>query len=594
MKKDYISTDTQTINAPLTFTMMIICFLLVLLGCDKYEIEDIEDIEVSAVKDKKELIGVYPKFSPQTRGESNGYWEAWEYIQLNNGLKVNTPWNPISTSSTTPHDILEDIKYADGWELIFHLLDDSPNNDYSRNSPYLIFHNRYTGILKVFCYLSESSFHPNNHGIWQLDTDSNTSLFAFQNDPITKISEKRKDTYYVSNITNSSTQGFSVGWNCFQIELAYDPSQSGWLEISTLASNTVELSLTGNLKTSTEGLITTSSGKNNYGSGIANIAGKEAGTWIQNKIKDKTILGIPSSIISEGVKALVSGGVGSIINALTGLFKSDNSSKSFQLTTNGTFNIKGTATFESTTGIPSIQISLDPSIIGHLGVWGLQNEPTLLFSPYASLKSPQEYSNGFSREYVTNIVNSNANATVVFNPELTQYISTSSASTSYYQSSNYTRRNIWGTTGVVGRDQKNTSKVYDNLFKPNFNILADVTFIGDENERIPINQFDPPYEVFIPNVPNGPKGAISNFIYHSRYIASIGVKITLPNGDEAYSYHHCIPKIDWNYNDFNNGLYWSIYPCEPITRINSYNFNDRSERILENYNNKIRIPINID
>ncbi|MCM1140179.1 MAG: hypothetical protein NC453_16560 [Muribaculum sp.] len=554
------------------------CFLFILTSCEKYEMDDIEHTLNS---ETKKSVGVYPKASSQTRSVSNGFWESWSNLRLRTGEIVNTPWNSTSTESNVPHDILEDVKYVDGWELIFYLIDDT---NYSGNSPYLIFHNRYTGILKVFYYLSNRSFHPNNHGVWQIDTDSRTSLFAFQSNPISKISEKKKATYYVSNITTNATHGFSVGWNCFQIELAYDPSQSGWMTISTLASNTVELSLTGNLSAETEGLIATSSGKNNYGSGVANIAGKEAGTWIQNKIKDKTILGIPSSIISEGIKAIVSGGVGSVINALTGLFKSDDTSKSVQLTTNGTFNIKGAATFETTTGITTLQINLDPSKIGYLGVWGLKEEPTLLFSPYAVFKSPQEYSNGYTREYMTNVVNSNASASIMINPDLNQHEVSKSASTSYFQSSNYTRMNIWGVTGKLGRDPKNTSKVYEDLYKANFNIIADIAFIGDENAHIPIDQFEPPMEVFIPNVPNGPQGAAPNFIYHSKYLASIGVKITLPDGSEAYSYHHCVPKIDWNYSEYNNGLYWSLYPCEPVRRTNTFNLNAQSREILEKYN----------
>lgn len=567
-----------------TIFLIATCFLFMLSGCDKYEFGNSEDV---VNEDTKELRGVYPKSLPQTRSESDGFWESWTMMRLSNGEKVNLPWNSTSTTSAVPHDILEDVKYIDGWDLIHYLLDDISGDDYQGNSPYLIFHNRYTGILKVFYYLSSDSFYPNNHGIWQIDIDTDTSLFAFQNNPISKISEKNKDTYYVSNITSSATHGFTIGWNCFQIELAYDPSQSGWLTISTLASNTVELSFTGNLEAETEGLMTTSNGKNSYGSGIAKIAGNEAGNWIKNRINDNTILGISTSIISEGVKAIVTAGVGSVIDALTGLFKSDNSSKSLQLTTNGTFEFEGTATFNSTTGIAPIELNLDPSNIGYLGVWGLQEEPTLLFTPYAVLKSPQEYTNGYTREYLVNIVNSNATASIVLNPELKQYISTSSLTTSYYQSSSYTRTNIWGATGVLGRDPNNDTQVYENLYKPNYYMIADIAFKGDENAYLPVGQFDPPMEIFIPNVPDGPEGAAPSFRYKSHYLASVGVKLTLPNGSEAYSYHHCIPYIDWNYSDYNNGLYWSFYPCESVRLLNTNSLSLKSYDISDEQINKL-------
>ena len=76
-------------------------------------------------------------------------------------------------------------------------------------------------------------------------------------------------------------------------------------------------------------------------------------------------------------------------------------------------------------------------------------------------------------------------------------------------------------------------------------------------------------EVFIPNVPNGPQGARPDLTYNSSFVASVGIVITLPDGTEAHSYHQCIPKIDWNLSEYNNGLYWYLYPCEPVTQLNS-------------------------
>ncbi|MDE6772205.1 MAG: hypothetical protein K2J49_06355 [Muribaculaceae bacterium] len=552
-------------------TLTALSLLSILSGCGMDELSS--DINTSETP-KYELPGVYPKAQTATRSSESGFWESWDYITLSNGQKVNTPWNKTSTISSVPHDILEDIKYNDGWDLIFYQLDDiESNGNYTGNNPHLIFHNRYTGILKGFCYMSSESFSPNNHGIWEIKTDGSTSLFAFQNNPITTISQKENKIHNVSNITDNSSCGFSIGWNCFQIELAYDPSQSGWISISTVASNTVKLSFTGNLEAETKGLITTSTGSNNFGSGIAKIAGDEAGTWISKKINDKTILGIPSSIISAGVKDIVSGGVGSIIGALTGLFKSDNSSKSLQLTTNGTFSIQGEANFVSTTGIPNIQFNIDPKLVGYLGVWGLQKEPTLLFSPYATLKSPQQYTNGYTREYRVDIANSNVNASVLYNPGLSKFVKSRNITTEYYQTNHITRSNIWGTSGSLGRDPLRSNRVYENLYQANLYMIADVAFLGDENAYIPANQVDAPMEVFIPNVPNGPKGAIPNFRYNSYYLASVGIKLTLNDGSEAYSYHQCVPYIDWNISEYNNGLYWYLYPCEPVARLNARGLN---------------------
>ena len=506
-----------------------------------------------------------------TRAEETGFWESYEYINVGRDEMITTPWKKLSSASAIPHDIAVDVKYADGWDLIVPRNEEEMKKHFLADLPHFVFHNRYTGILKVFSYLSKYSITANNHGIWEIEIDTPTSMFAFQENYIPKVSEKQKNKYYVSNITNNSTKGFTVGWNCFQIELAYDPSQSGHMTITHHAANIANLTFTGNLEASTSGIMATSKGNNNYGSGIAKIAGNEAGDWIKKKLNDKTILGIPSSIITEGVKAIVSGGVGYAIKAFTGLFKSDNSSNSIQLTTNGTFKIDGNVTFEGTIGIPAIKICLNPDSIGYLGVWGLKEEPTLLFSPYAVRRSVQEYTNGYTREYEVSILNhSITNTSIVINPSLNKFVKNYVSSVQFFQSSSVTRSNVLSNIGGYGRDPRYQNLVYEDLYKPYFYMIVDVAFKGEENAYLPVGSFEEPMEVFIPNVPGGPEGAVPDLRYNSHYVASIGVKLTLPNGSEAYSYHQCIPKLDWKLSEYDNGLYWYFYPCEPVQVLNRY------------------------
>lgn len=554
----------------LNCSLILVSMLLLILfsGCDNSEMDSLTQTPITECRT---FPGVYPKSINSnrngTRCGEGGYWESWDCINLYDGRVVSTPWYTSFSSSAVPADALHDIKYDDGWDLIFHYLECKSGKDYHSNIPYLIFHNRYTGILKVFYYLLNSSFYPNNHGIWQIKSDGPSSLFAFQNNPVSLISEKQNEVHFVSTLTNNSTGGFTTGWNCFQIELAYDPMQSGYLHISALSSNTVQLSFSGNLEADTSGLILSSKGTNSYSTynkGVAKAAGDVAEGWIEKKLKDKTINPKVSSLIKEGVKGLVSGGVGSALGALTGLFKSDETTTSLQLTTNGTFTCEGTATFESTAGIDPLVLCIDPDSVGYLGAWGLQREPTLLFSPYAILKSPQEYTNGYTREYLVSIANANAMPSVKINPSLSQFVKKTEILTTYYQTEQPTRRDIWGGIGTKGRDLKDKDKVYDNLYEANLRIIADVAFKGDENAYIPAYMLDAPMEVFIPNVPNGPQGAVPDFTYNSRYLASVGVHFTLPNGSEAYSYHRCIPYVDWNLSEYNNGLYWYLYPCEPV------------------------------
>ena len=548
-----------------SIALSILCFLFLFTSCQEADI--IDKLEPKPTTLPK--YGVYPKAQGATRSDKDGFWEEWNFVVLSNGQSVPTPWNPQFTTATSPSSILRDVYFVDGWDLIFYYLPGEPGI-IGGNSPYLIFHNRYTGILKVFYYLTQFGHSPNNHGIWQIHTDEPTGLFAFQNDIISQIPDNK--IYNISNITDNATKGFSTGWNCFQIELAYDPNQSGWMNISTKVYNDVKINFSGNLEADSSGLLATSTGNDNFGSGIAKAAGRSAENWVLKKLNDKTILGIPSSYWGSAASAIISGGVGKIIGALTGLFKSDQSSRSLQLTTNGTFTATGDMTFEATTGILPIKFSLDPNYVGYLGVWCLKEEPTLLFSPYAIYNSPQGYTTGYTREYKVDITNSRtANASILINPTLDndKYIKNKYSSTDFYESANYTRTHIWNREGPVGRPPYLGEKVYDNMYKPNFYMLANVVFLGKENEPMPIDQFEAPIELFIPNVPKGPKGALPNFMYNSRFVASVGVHIILPNGSKAISFHKCIPKIDWDYNEFNNGLYWYLYPCEPLTLTNN-------------------------
>lgn len=274
----------------LNHSLLLISLLIItsFSGCSNSEIDELTQMQTG---EYRTFPGVYPKSKNSnrngTRCGDGGYWESWDCITLNDGIVVSTPWNSSFTYSAVPYEILSDIKYDDGWDLIFHYLECKSGKDYRANSPYLIFHNRYTGILKVFYYLQNSSFHPNNHGIWQISTDVPSSLFAFQNNPISKISEKQNEVHFVSTVTNNATGGFTTGWNCFQIEMAYDPMQSGCLNISALTSNSVQLSFSGNLEAETSGLILSSKGSNSYSTysnGVAKAAGDGAKKWIEKKL----------------------------------------------------------------------------------------------------------------------------------------------------------------------------------------------------------------------------------------------------------------------------------------------------------------------
>ena len=84
----------------------------------------------------------------------------------------------IQLQSTTaiPYDIRMDIKSVDGWELIAHTV--NGYGDLGVN--YLIFHNKYTGVLKVFYYLEpEQAQFADNTAMWKLHFEIPQSCLAF-------------------------------------------------------------------------------------------------------------------------------------------------------------------------------------------------------------------------------------------------------------------------------------------------------------------------------------------------------------------------------------------------------------------------------
>ena len=70
----------------------------------------------------------------------------------------------------------------------------------------------------------------------------------------------------------------NVGWNCFQVELAYDPDfTEGSLQIIPMSMTTSSIKLDGNLNSKTKGTVistTTSNPLNGVVKGVASLVGK--------------------------------------------------------------------------------------------------------------------------------------------------------------------------------------------------------------------------------------------------------------------------------------------------------------------------------
>ncbi len=241
-------------------------------------------------------------------------------MQLASGSYVHTPWNKKITSGTIPYEIRTDILPSDGWDLIAHTV-----NGYGENGMnYLIFHNHYTGILKIFYYLEPNSSNLQNTAIWKLHFENPQSFLAFTSEYARLSSDKSVRDIYLSNITKDDSKGYTVGWNCFQVELAYDPDFSeGSLQIIPMSMTTSSIKFTGNFDSKTDGTIistTTSNPLNGVVKGVASLVGAKAEDWVSDQVKKAKFGNKIIKALSSGANSLVTSGVGAALGSLIGVF----------------------------------------------------------------------------------------------------------------------------------------------------------------------------------------------------------------------------------------------------------------------------------
>ena len=221
-----------------------------------------------------------------TRSESMASdWENWKTVILASGVSVAPPWAEIS-SSDIPEEIRKDIKVTDGWDLIVHTV----NGHGERGLNYLIFHNKFTGILKAFYYLEQSVAQLQNTAIWKIHFESPQSLLAFASDYAGDATKDSPSDLYLGNITNNSAKGYSVGWNCFQFELAYDPDfLTGSLQFIPESMTTANITLEGDFESETSGLIISITNSNPLSGaveGVAKMGGSAAEKWVAKQVAD--------------------------------------------------------------------------------------------------------------------------------------------------------------------------------------------------------------------------------------------------------------------------------------------------------------------
>lgn len=310
-------------------------------------------------------------------------WELQTDITLTNGDIVKLPWIREATSSI-PFEIASDIKKADGWIFL------STNNT-DKGSDYLIFYNKFSGLLRIFYYYSGSNL--NNNAIWTIkDLASNGylnqgSYFTY---PMDKIQQNQISVGPVSNI---EIVGLEKGWNTFQVPITYT-AKNGYLDAFVHVLNIENLELEGNYNEKTKGTIIEKH-STNPATSVVNTIAKATGSGVESWLKSKAegsktsssgtetkepgiFKNISNSILnnlaSGGASYLVSGGLNVLFGSFLGIFNSNTPKiQTVELTTTGQLKAVGTIT------TPSVGIAnpLNGINANSMGSWNLETSPKI-------------------------------------------------------------------------------------------------------------------------------------------------------------------------------------------------------------------------
>ena len=518
----------------------------------------------------KDLVAYPKKNKTRALTSENADWESWSNIKLSSGQNPPAPWNPISTPSSIPTDIARDIKAVDGWDLIAHTV-----NDYGSNGcNYLIFHNKFSGIMKVFYYLENISSSLQNNAIWKIHIDKPHSLFAFSGDMAKTSQEKSTDDLFVTNITNNDTKGFDIGWNCFQFELAYDPNfVNGSIQIMPFNKDIDIIELDGEMVSVTKGTIvstTTSNGLDAPVKSVARLAGNSAEKWLQDKFNNADESTRLSPLLIKGAGSIVSAGISRLLGSFIGGFnKKNETTQTVMLNTTGNVSIQGNKTSVVSGQVSPLTISLAKENVGSLGVWCMKELPYAELNPYAYYIEPDaisRYSYKYKldlRNYLSSYIdyisiNSDLRESVS-DININSYLYKSGDSRYYFHSKNsidYHPLELW--------DFSEKTHLFGDFYKASKELSVSLPLLDEKGMTLAHEEVkEPPYEIFIPNAPNGMKGALPDFSFSSNYVIVVEIDVTTKNGDHVVTSHTFPADVRWS--EFDD-WYINDYPAVPVLK----------------------------
>lgn len=360
-------------------------FVLILLFCTSCN-EIIEDNEVSnKANNASNTTKAY--IDPA----ENVYfdWEAIRNITMW-GYTVTLPWYSGSAGNI-PYDILVNYKREDGWEMLYNFTSSSHPEAYNS----LTFYNKLTGHLRYYVYSETPS--SGTATFLGLECINNPKLLNFTGENLA-TDKVGSNVAFVSNMTSVDAKGIAVGWNCFEVELAYDPTLSSAsksiMSFKFYDKNVSLINVAGNISLDGEGSITTTSTSNQVKDGfnsVVSAGGNAADKYVSGLFKkkeDNKTKSIIGSILGAGAKEILKAGMNLLPDSWFSKYdKTTENITKLSMKTKGTIDFSGTITSNHTTTIkspnslpiPGSQLATNETVIpiyeNPLGVWSLKKTP---------------------------------------------------------------------------------------------------------------------------------------------------------------------------------------------------------------------------
>ncbi|MDR1985256.1 MAG: hypothetical protein LBQ28_10630 [Prevotellaceae bacterium] len=346
-------------------------------------------------------------------------WENIDWMPTPPGQpQIPPPWiGQGCLAANYGIDVLNDIKAADGWVLLYNTFD--ANAPGQLVNPYFILYNKYRGLMRIYLYVTTQFVATSTYlqdGIF-INSNAATSMLNFLG---TDFVDATANTKMYSQMqpapVNGSLPLAANKWYMLQYEMAYDPNisqipynniQLGWY---LNYYNVDSIKLGGEFEGKLNGTIgSASSSSSNFFSDLG-ISGQKIGTGAlaligQSFITNNTTtgdrnnqLGLPNnvfSLLSSSVNNLMSSTSGGLTNVATNLLSaivggsSGSGPTPISLNLNAKMELRGTQTSAGSfpsmptsfwmpgTNISSSAAGYIPAYNEPLGVINFNGKPTI-------------------------------------------------------------------------------------------------------------------------------------------------------------------------------------------------------------------------